>query len=394
MADLAARRSHSQPRSIATGRGFLPSERGTQTVATTAPLDWKHVESSDYVAYVRNLRDIGCPEEAIRDIILADVNKYYALRMQELLPTPVSATNFWEPSKPLSARVRVQLETQLAAIQGEKRRTLQTLLGPGFSEPAGFSSGSPALVEQGGFETDWRKAPDAALDFLPVEKRDAFVQVAQRYQFARQALYAEAEAQSMAPDWQRLRELKQQHDRDLATLLSPGELEQFELRYDPVAESMRRDLLGFAPTADEFRALFKILQDVDRRFAFTPPEDEAAQASRLQAQRDATQDIKAALGEQRYAEYERTANPGFHQLCLLVNELGLPPDTATKVYDNTEALRHQWETLQQNAALTEADRGGVLKSLQAQTEATLRQNLGDSGYLTYQRRDINRLIQN
>ena len=34
---------------------------------------WAQLESSDYVSYVANLRRIGCPEQTIRDIIVADI---------------------------------------------------------------------------------------------------------------------------------------------------------------------------------------------------------------------------------------------------------------------------------------------------------------------------------
>ena len=36
-------------------------------------LDWRQVESGDYVTYVKNLRASGCPEQTIRDIVSADV---------------------------------------------------------------------------------------------------------------------------------------------------------------------------------------------------------------------------------------------------------------------------------------------------------------------------------
>ena len=39
---------------------------------------WSQVESADYPTYIANLRSIGCPEQTIRDIIIADVNALYA----------------------------------------------------------------------------------------------------------------------------------------------------------------------------------------------------------------------------------------------------------------------------------------------------------------------------
>ncbi|MGH8527612.1 MAG: hypothetical protein ACREXY_26380, partial [Gammaproteobacteria bacterium] len=41
---------------------------------------WSEVESPDYKEYIARLRGVQCPEETIRDIIVADINKLYAPR--------------------------------------------------------------------------------------------------------------------------------------------------------------------------------------------------------------------------------------------------------------------------------------------------------------------------
>jgi hypothetical protein len=45
---------------------------------TVTEFSWAAVEAADYHQYIANLRAIDCPEETIRDIIIADVNKLYA----------------------------------------------------------------------------------------------------------------------------------------------------------------------------------------------------------------------------------------------------------------------------------------------------------------------------
>src|SRR5688572_3338595 len=39
---------------------------------------WRFLESPDFKQYIANLRAVGCPEQTIQDIIIADVNKLYA----------------------------------------------------------------------------------------------------------------------------------------------------------------------------------------------------------------------------------------------------------------------------------------------------------------------------
>src|SRR5436190_12514320 len=41
---------------------------------------WKMIEASNYENYVRNLRAVGCPEKTVRDIILAEIQKTYAVK--------------------------------------------------------------------------------------------------------------------------------------------------------------------------------------------------------------------------------------------------------------------------------------------------------------------------
>src|SRR5882757_2123017 len=52
----------------------------TNVVVRRQFFTWQQLESPDYQAYVTNLRDVGCPEQTIRDIIIADVNAMYTRR--------------------------------------------------------------------------------------------------------------------------------------------------------------------------------------------------------------------------------------------------------------------------------------------------------------------------
>ena len=52
----------------------------TNVVVRRLHFKWDDVESDDYPIYIANLREIGCPESTIRDIIAAEVNQLYAKR--------------------------------------------------------------------------------------------------------------------------------------------------------------------------------------------------------------------------------------------------------------------------------------------------------------------------
>ncbi|HWI57500.1 MAG TPA: hypothetical protein VNZ22_09750, partial [Bacillota bacterium] len=84
---------------------------------------WRKVESEDYPTYLVNLRAIGCPEETIRDILLADIEKLYETRATTL---PIYAS-FWScgPKREAAERARTQRQR---AVEQEKAALVQQLL--------------------------------------------------------------------------------------------------------------------------------------------------------------------------------------------------------------------------------------------------------------------------
>src|SRR5688500_18534358 len=58
-------------------------------------LNWAAIESTNYVAYINNLRNIGCPEETIRDIIITDIAKLYA-KKRAALRTQYPPPPYWQ----------------------------------------------------------------------------------------------------------------------------------------------------------------------------------------------------------------------------------------------------------------------------------------------------------
>src|SRR5258708_1482997 len=64
------------------------SNTQTNVVMRRQMFSWRAVESEDYPTYIANLHDIGCPDQTIRDIIIADVNALYTRRRALEMATP------------------------------------------------------------------------------------------------------------------------------------------------------------------------------------------------------------------------------------------------------------------------------------------------------------------
>jgi RNA polymerase sigma factor (sigma-70 family) len=106
------------------------SEAKTATAAVNAPqarfgFHWSQVESADYRQYIANLRAIGCPEQTIRDLIIADLNQLFASRMQAIWTPP--APVYWR--KPRNAKASPDQIKQFIALEQGKARTMKELLG-------------------------------------------------------------------------------------------------------------------------------------------------------------------------------------------------------------------------------------------------------------------------
>src|SRR5262245_2543162 len=79
------------------GNPALGQPAKTNFVVRRQVFSWRQIESLDYPSYIMNLRDIGCPEQTIRDIIIADVNALYSLKRATNL---VTSEQQWWKSEP------------------------------------------------------------------------------------------------------------------------------------------------------------------------------------------------------------------------------------------------------------------------------------------------------
>jgi hypothetical protein len=81
-------REATTPGSAVSG-GSLPAVTAADRQECNAPAPvfrWSQLESTNYRTYMANLRAIGCPEQTIRDIVVADVHTLYAMRRNRLAP--------------------------------------------------------------------------------------------------------------------------------------------------------------------------------------------------------------------------------------------------------------------------------------------------------------------
>lgn len=249
-------------------------------IATTS-FDWRSVESEDYRNYIANLRDIGCPEETIRDIITADVNKLFEERRKGLPAVRTNRFEYWKTGSQrfTQAFSAEKIEAQ-QSLAKERRAVLKELLGVEPEERPEAMPGNP-LEER--------------LDFLVSSKRAAVIELEQRH------VAKSIKAMGSSQDFKRVRrELERDKEIELAALLTPEELEDYQLRHSGVAGRMANELDGFNPSEQEFRALFRIRKQIEDEFGLTQ-NDRLGSAATAKWE----EELRNLLGDARFADYER-----------------------------------------------------------------------------------------
>ncbi|MED5277555.1 MAG: hypothetical protein VYD86_00440 [Verrucomicrobiota bacterium] len=88
-------------------------------------MTWETVEAADYLEYIENLRNIDCPEETIRDIILADVNKLSKTKRREL--DGKKEFEFWKTNSMLSTGIDRYNAEAMKELDSERDDLLRQL---------------------------------------------------------------------------------------------------------------------------------------------------------------------------------------------------------------------------------------------------------------------------
>ncbi len=353
---LLTRRAGKPPEPLPTLAGPL----GTNLIRTNVIIrrqffTWREVESPDYPTYIANLRDIGCPESTIRDIIVADVDQLYALKRATEI---VTAQQQWWRSEPDPELIRTA-EAKLRALDDERRALLTRLLGPKWE------------VTEPDF-TALRRLQAIALDgpvlgVLPADVKRQVRQIAVRQQQQLQDYLTAERNDGRNPDPAALARIRKESHDALARILTPAQLEEFLLRYSDTAQALRNELgqlKYFSATPDEFRSLFRSLDSLENQYdlAVTGAVPlSAAQQAALEQQRDSA--IREALGDKRYEEFRRLHDPAYRDALAAATAAGAPQAVET-LYEINRATAEERRRIEADTNLTAQLRDVELKQME------------------------------
>lgn len=351
-------------------------ETNIVTVTKINDFRWSQLESEDYRTYIERLRAVGCPEQTIRDLIIADVDKLLAPRLLATAPGRKDLQYWQSEEKELWTSLEQRAaQRQQQAIDFEKRNVIRQLMGVDL-----VAERQKVL----GQEDYYGKR----LGFLPDDKRSVVrmaVEKSAHDELAiREKVWEEGEPLT-TEDQSQLRRIQQQREADIAAALSPEELKQYELRMSSTAYAVRDSLFGMNASEEEFLTLYKLRKSFDNAWGQGEPEDPAIKEKWAQAGQELVQSIRAKLGDVRYAEYARAQDTDYRELSVAAARFQLPASKALEVYEYKRVVQEQRVALVSDPNLTLQQKQATLQAMGNETEKAVREALGDRAFRYYLR---------
>jgi hypothetical protein len=333
-----------------------------QTNAPAKRFDWQSVESADYKEYITNLRAIGCPEETIRDIITADVNKMFDDKRRQSRGA-AKKYEYWKAGNPMMGMVSPEDLKKSREVEAEREATLKNL----------------------GIQPDLRTTMssmmgplDSMFDFIAENKRGDVLKAMSSIQDA---------MASGQPDAQDILKAQKDMEQKVKALLTPEEALQYDLRLSMTANIMRQQLGGFDPNEEEFMKVFQLRKSFDDQFSplGIANEKEEDQKKRKEAETLLKDQIKQSLGETRYADYERAQDYGFQQMLKAAQRGDAGTAEAAQAWDMKKMAEQKANEVRKAPNMNKDQRDTALRAIRAETEGALKQTLGDKGWENYNR---------
>jgi len=142
-------------------------------------------------------------------------------------------------------------------------------------------------------------------------------------------------------------------------------------------------LIGFNPTEEEFRELYRRQKAISEAYEFEDASDPAVIAAKAADEADMMKEFKSGLSSDRAAQLERSQDPDYQSLCDLSARFNLPADTSDTLTAMRQAAEEEKQKLLSNNDIPPERLDVALKAIQAETEKAAREALGDQAYGLY-----------
>lgn len=323
---------------------------------------WELLHSDDPATYVARLRAAGFPASLIRALVTAEISARFEERFRAI-QEPDPNTPFWKmrPNYYMMGDARM---AEYGQLQRERANLLRDVFKDDF-----FASDDVTAAQRRQYGA------------LSRSKIDALQRIEDDYNEMIAAVRASTNGIFLPEDREKLALLAREKRADLATVLAPGELADYEMRTSPITNFLRTRLGEFDPSEAEFRALFQAQQAINDKFQGRF--DSVAYEARNELQNAYYDQLHAALGDKRYADYLRETSGEFAQLKRIVQLQSLTPDTALVAYNLRFDVERESNRIFDDPTLDTAAKRAALKAVAENTRSRVTATLGPIGGAEY-----------
>jgi hypothetical protein len=350
--------------STPTNQTINSSELAATGTPVLADFQWSQLAAPEFTLYITNLRAFGTPEQKIRDFIFGAVEAIYRPKRGALRPSrKPDDGKFWEHrsfySNP-SPMTKMQRE-QMQALKKEESDLLKSLLGDDIYQQ---------MAKDSGDTNDWL---GRLYSYIPKELREKVQAIETEMNDEQQEIYAKTEGSFDQYTQADLRKIEKKYHDQLAAILTPDQLLQWDLRHSDTSNQLKNDLSAFDPSQEEFEAIFKYKQAEEELNPPRDPDDDSpptpATNGQAQADKQAALDAELAqtVGTNRVAEYKLEQDYGYRNLI----ESGVPKDAVFKLDDMKTQAQAAAQKIRSDSTLTADQRTDALNAIRAETQNSI-----------------------
>jgi hypothetical protein len=306
------------------------------------------------------LRSAGAPDEVVRHLALGRALARLQARLRAVQPTPPADPRYWRNAAYLRNPYTREQRAEIAAAQREFADALRGVLGEDVSiDPV----------------RDPRRA------FLPAEKQDQLSRIERDYDEMAAEIRRDVGGLQLPSDREKLRYLHDEKDRDIAALLTPAERDLLELRESPTAQFVRARFGDVIDNEADFRKVFALQKAFDEEYpdAFSPNRttspSEAGRARR-EAEPQLAEEIRAALGDEKFDAFLRAADQDRRALASLERRLDLPAGSTDRTLAIRDSYADESKRINDDPGLNESDRKARVQQLATRARQDLATTLG------------------
>jgi hypothetical protein len=223
--------------------------------------------------------------------------------------------------------------------------------------------------------------------FLPSATREKVRRIEQDYDEMSAEITRKLNGVILPTDTAKLELLEREKARDVLAAMTPEERTQFQLRASPTANRVRQQWGDAIESEEIYRHVFALQKSFDELYprdlyADGPPTPETIRA-RADADRKLEDDVRAVIGDDKYATFMRTNDPEYQTLMAVTARLNLSKNLAHETYALRDVYAARSMEINADATLSPDERSKRITALTALAKNDLSTKLGHDGAVAF-----------